>query len=282
MENLTCFQNKQDEYYQYWESFIVQWYKWKKEECREAPNGWSNPDDLPLYNNKEAKDMSSLYIPEPWWGNDGRQPLHCVVVNFNPGEGGEEQTWENIPYKSSYTDDIVNANNVLLFTKCWHWSKRAKPILKIVKEKEEENIKEWLGLQHCLSVELIPWHTKTVTPSYWDYLKANISKVYEHSICFAANEARRIDNQMLNSVVILKMSGQNTKTLLKYLDEAKISSSKVKPIQSVNSGKGKYMEFTINDLPDIRFISIWGARSRNNFPSNEEMKEIFEKIFNHI
>ena len=268
-----------NDYYLYWEDFIAQWHKWKKGESK-VPIGWSNPDDLPLYNNPKDRDESSQYIPEPWWGNDGRQPLHCVVVNFNPGMGGEEQKYDIIPYESSYTHDIVNNCNVLPCTRCWHCSKRAKPILGIVKE--EENIKDSLGLQHCLSVELIPWHTRTVTPPYWEYLKTNISQVYDYSICFAANEARRIANQKLNSVVILKMSGENTKTLLKYLDEAKISSSKVKPIQSVNSGNGKYMEFTLNDLSDIKFISIWGPHSRNEFPSNEYMKEIFEKIFNQI
>ena len=108
-------------FYEYWEDFIEEWYNNGNATPNPTPKGWTNPND-PKYN------MSSDYLPEPWWGNDGNKTLHSVVINFNPGEGGKEQEKKNLPYINSYANDIVNPCNVLCKTCQWHWNNRAIPI----------------------------------------------------------------------------------------------------------------------------------------------------------
>lgn len=284
MEKFTCQRNKPDKFYQYWEDFIKQWsnpmdFNTSKKIC-----DWTAPCQIPLYNDPLKKDLSSDYVPEPWWGNDGSQPLHCVVVNFNPGKGGEDQMRDIIPYKLSYAHDIVNNYNFFHSTRCWHWSKRAKPILSILKERE--NIKDSLGLQHYLSVELIPWHTEKVNPGYWKYLKNNIEQVYYHTICFAAYEARRIANKTLNSVVILKLSGACTQRLVKELKRNNIDAY-IKESKNDDNGtnytkskKGAYLQFFIKEWSDIKFFSIWGPHSHNEFPPDKDLNEIINVIIN--
>jgi hypothetical protein len=42
-------------------------------------------------------------------------------------------------------------------------------------------------------------------------------------------------------------------------------------------GEGCFMEFSLNNNPGIRFISIWGKNSRNNFPVSQ-MEQIFTEL----
>ena len=188
------------DYYKYWEEFVAQWYK----NTNNAIMGWSNPDEEPApLCNTNGGEKSSLYIPEPWWGNDGKQPLHSVVINFNPGEGGPQQERENIHnrklYNGSYADDIVNyagetgkkGDSWPYNTAYWHFIFRARPVHNTLGLKP--------SLKSHLSVELIPWHTINVNKEthYRLYLEQNIKAVYEYSICFAAQESKRIANDYL-------------------------------------------------------------------------------------
>ena len=262
------------DYYKYWEEFVAQWYK----NTNNAIMGWSNPDEEPApLCNTNGGEKSSLYIPEPWWGNDGKQPLHSVVVNFNPGGGGDQQEREKVPYLKSYADDIVNykgepnpkkwPNN----TADWHLVRRATPVQKILGIEP--------SLDSHLSIELIPWHTKDVDKmNYEPYLKQkrNIKAVYEHSICFAAHESKRIANDYLKNVVLLKMSGSFTKKLLKMMEKEGCCKADIVAEGCVD-GEGCFMEFSLNNNPGIRFISIWGKNSRNNFPVSQ-MEQIFTEL----
>lgn len=247
--------------YDYWECFIEQWFS---SSSSKAIKGWTDPDAIPLYNNPDTKDMSSDYLPEPWWGNGGSQTLHSVVINFNPGEGGCLQTKGCICYQSSYAGDMVNNSKALPKTRDWHFKKRAKPVLAALKSIGA--ISCYQGLENHLSLELIPWHTQKVDANYKNYLKKNIMMVYQHSLCFAANEASRIANGKLKNVVLLKMSGDNTKFLVEELIRAGID-AKLGSRGILSIKDGKYLEFSIAKLPGVRFISIWGPKSRNNFPS---------------
>lgn len=110
-------------FYTYWNDFIKKWFSG----CKNI-DGWTEP----------AGKLSSHYIPEPWWGNDDSQPLHSIVVNFNPGKGGFPQKRENLTkvFKSSYANDIVNNTTIQSGSKEWpnctrNWNlkKRAIPIL---------------------------------------------------------------------------------------------------------------------------------------------------------
>ena len=256
-------------YYSYWEDFVAQWRGGK------MPVGWTDPDLLPLYNTPGKKDYSSSYIPEPWWGNDGTQPLHSVVINFNPGTGGTCQMRQAFPCNLSYSKDVVGNTSVLPATRDWHQTRRAMRVLNTLYRLK--CINKPYGLENHLSVELVPWHTQSANNDYINYLKQNIQAVYENSICFAANEARRIGNHKLHGVVICRLSGGNTQLLLDELNRIGIKSSIAGPYTTA-SGNGKYVKFQISTLPDIKFVSIWGSNSRNDFPSNADMNKIFKNI----
>ena len=256
-------------YYQYWEDFVSQWYIGTTKIL-----GWSDPDTPPALCNMSGGTPSSIYIPEPWWGNDGSQPLHSVVINFNPGCGGKEQERGAVHYRSSYANDVVNDKGVPdpkkwpNNTANWHETWRAKPIQTAI------NLKP--SLENHLSVELIPWHTAGVdNKNYIPYLKHNIKAVYEHSICFAAYESGRIQNEHLRNVVLLKMSGNFTMYLLGNLEKA-YGWKKQKIVCVCGVSGGCYMEFSLEEWPDVRFISIWGRYTQNKFP--KQMNSIFSKL----
>jgi hypothetical protein len=257
--------------YSYWESFVKTWYS-KKPSSKSSIFGWSDPDIIPLYGNPSI--LSSCYLPEPWWGNAGTTPLHSVVINFNPGRGYCKQMLGKVPYMTSYAKDLVNTG-ALPINDNWHLNKRALPLLSALAK---------LGYKktpHCLnehlSVELIPWRTPTVNTNYKNYLKCNIKEIYNNSICFAANESKRIVNKKLNSVVILRFNLDTTKYLLNKLKTIGQSSCILSTGYS-SSGKGAYAEFSLASIPDVRFISVWGPRSRNNFPPQNDLDEIVKKI----
>lgn len=259
--------------YNYWESFVKDWSK------KKVSSVWTNPDCLPLYNNPTKKDLTSLYIPEPWWGNDGTKPLHSVVINFNPGEGGPCQERGVIPYNGSYANDIVNNPNVLPCTRKWHDNKRAKPILDALYNLGY--IKVGYGLENHLSIELLPWHTVSADDNYKQYLFNNITMVLDNVICFAANESRRIANQKLKNVVIMRMNGGRAKSVFEEMRKRipNFQYKSQKPHVSTY-GNGRYMEFQIHShgLNDIRFICIWGPKSRNNFPPKSALEDILRLI----
>ena len=265
-------------HYDYWNDFVDNWFKRKKP----IPN-WTDSDLLPLLNSLNPNygpnpDYSSLYLPEPWWGNDGTRPLHSAVINFNPGVGGPNQLLKAIKkyIHGSYAQDIVaNCPISLCTTKHWHFNNRALPILQSLERLGV--IKEPYGLANHLSVELLPWHTEHVNTKYWNYLAQNIQAVYDHCICFAADMSRTIANKKLKNVVILRMSEGDTKKLINCLSTI----NKATCLGNVNvtaSGNGKWVEFTIKEIKGVKFVSIWGTRSRNNFPTQPDLDEILKQI----
>lgn len=257
------------DFYLYWEEFIDTWNSIQcnqpsgKELSEDGYRGWTNPDSL-LYNNSKTRDLASSYIPEPWWGNDGSQHLHSVVVNFNPGVGGEEQRHGVIPYQTSYSKEIVLNGNILPLTAAWHWKYRGKPILEALKR--NGYITSYQGLQNHLSIELIPWHTYGVDRNYWKYLEQNTKEVFEHAILFAAHESHRIVNDKLRDVVILRTGEKATERLIKCLATIGIHCVMASPEKSYVGDAGKSIEFKIQEVPDVRFVSVWGTHSRNHFP----------------
>ena len=259
--------------YNTWESCIADWYAG-------SPMGtWTDPNTIPLLNNIALGTNSCGYIPEPWWGNhDMNIPLHSVVINFNPGQGENIQHRNVIPYHGDYAKDIVDSG-VLPKTDKWHENKRALPILNALKRIGVLPTNYIPSLDNHLSVELIPWHTENIqrASGFHDYLKANILNVYEYAICFAAHESKRIANEKLRNVVILRLSETNTNKLLKLLDGIGFSSI-ASPKRTVPGTKSHCLEFTINRLPGIRFFSIWGSDARNNFPKGSDMDYILENF----
>lgn len=259
--------------YNAWESCIADWYAGR-------PMGtWTDPNTIPLLNNITLGTKSSDYIPEPWWGNhDMDIPLHSVVINFNPGRGEDIQLRNNVPYKGSYAKDIVDSG-YLPKTANWHKNRRALPILNALKSIGVLPTNYIPSLDNHLSVELIPWHTENTSAKcgFGQYLQENILNVYEYAICCAAHESKRIANDKLKNKVILKLSGSNTAMILNLLNGIGYSSI-ASPIRTVPGTKSHCLEFTINRLPGIRFFSIWGSTSRNNFPVGKDMDYILENF----
>ena len=257
--------------YNTWESCIADWYAGR------SMGTWTDPNTIPLLNNIALGTNSCDYIPEPWWGNhDMDIPLHSVVINFNPGRGKDIQLRNNVPYKGSYATDIVDSG-CLSKTAKWHENKRALPILNALKRIRVLPTNYIPSLDNHLSVELIPWHTENTSAKcgFGQYLKDNILNVYEYAICFAAHESKRIANEKLRNVVILRLSETNTKNLLKLLGGIGYSSI-VSHKRTVPETKSHCFEFTINRLPGVRFFSIWGSNARNNFPKDSDMDYILK------
>lgn len=261
-----------DEYYKYWEDFFRQWKAGAK-----AINGWTDPDSLPLYNS-DKKDLSSLYVPEPWWGNDGnpRTPLHSVVINFNPGAGAAAQSINSINAQSfpSYAN-LVNSN-YLKKTANWHFDRRAKPILTALNRGGYISNDD-ISLKSHLSIELIPWHSQSADKTYLKYCRQNLNNIFDCSIKFAADESRRIANTKLKNTVIIKMSGDRMTALLKGFESIKQCSSS-SGICTAPSDNGCYMVFHFDSIPDIKFVCVWGKHSRNKFPDSADLDWIISKI----
>lgn len=244
----------------YWDSFIDQW----KTCSSNSILCWTNPDCVPLYN--DTNNLSSCFIPEPWWGNDGNDFLHSVVINYNPGAGGLRQKKDHLPFFNTYSEDIVKNNKLYLIeTIHWHWVKRARPIY------EALNF-TGTSLNNHLSIELIPWHTASANDNNLkEYLRQNIVQVYKHCILFAAEESRRINNPYLRDVVIIRMNGDKTRMLLKLLNRNVNVSICIQNVVGDKDGKIQKFKITDNNNPiinDVTFVSIWGEKTRNNFPNN--------------
>ena len=214
-----------------------------------------------------------MYIPEPWWGNDGSNPLHSIIINYNPGEAQCCQKSGTVSVLHSYATEIVNSG-LLPRTEKWHWTNRAEPILSSLLR--NGIITSRPCLNGHLSIELIPWHTKGVTPEYWKYIEQNARAVFDNVFIFASNEAARIVNSKLHNVVLLRMSGNSTRKLLSIL--AGIDKSIFVSSGATKSGNTKYLEFQFSSLSDTRFISFWGSTIRNGMPSQSEMNDFISII----
>ena len=256
--------------YSFWNSFIHNWTNGKKDLEK-----WSNPDSIPLFNDSNKKDLSSDYIPEPWWGNDGTTPIHSVVINFNPGLGNDIQKRGIIPFKSDYAKDIVNSG-VLPKTASWHWKKRGLPVLSSLNSLGVIQKSQIIPSAH-LSIELIPWHTKNVTKAYKQYVLSNGAAIFDTVLLFAAEQSKRIPEEKLRNTVLLKMNESSVKVLLESLVRAGYSYH-ILPTKNCPLGDGHCLIFTIDQLPEIRFCSIWGSKSRNSFPSAPQMDYILKAL----
>ena len=254
--------------YEYWEDFFRKWIAGIKE-----INGWSNPDNLPLYNNS-GKDLSSNYVPEPWWGNDGTQPLHSIVINFNPGSGSLLQNIDSIK-TSGLTSYAGMVNSCRLpQTIAWHLGYRAEPILTVLKNGGYIFDSD-VTLQSHLSIELIPWHTESVNTGYNKYCKQNLEQIFNCSIKFAADQSRKIANDKLRNKVIVRMSASKMQMLLNGFES--IGQHSKVHIPTTVCGNGHYMVFSFNSLSDVKFICIW-IKGSNRLPSIPDLTQIISQI----
>lgn len=101
-------------HYDYWDEFVKCWLRYKSGSLAlNDIKGWSIPK---FSQNGGSNDSTIDYLPEPWWGNNGMQPLQSVVINYNPGIATKSQGFGTIklPVNLSYRDFITE--NVKAFT----------------------------------------------------------------------------------------------------------------------------------------------------------------------
>lgn len=284
--------------YAYWDDFVNNWRNLPPVEyINPAPLpphhqilGWTNPNLTPLMNSQTLADYSLQYLPEPWWGNNGIHVLNSVVINYNPWIGGPTQHHHvstNLNGFANYSDFVnysVLNGGAMEATNKWHRG-RARRILNTLNRYLNNNghpILPNVNLVNHLSVELLPWHTQDATsPNFHTYKNNCLLEIYNCCFAFAANESMRINNQKLQNKVILRLSGDATQNILHGLNQIGIHSNIIiPPTYTPNPplGNGGYFKFSFNGIPNIDFISIWGKKSRNDFPSNLEMDWIFNNV----
>lgn len=250
---------------------------------------WTNPNGLsnPLLNEiSNQTDFSSLYLPEPYWGNTGlsNDELHSVVINYNPGIGGVIQHCTNSNslfgfnnYQDFVQSEITMKTLHFAATTKWHSSNRAMRVLNTLKRIDAlDNAQKYSLLNH-LSIELIPWHASKIH-QIGNYISLNLKTVFENCFLFAANEASRISNQKLKNVVLLRMNYKNISPLLNQFQEQNICNYHIVSNQTTPSGFASYLEFRIDSIPKIRFVCVSGKYTRNNFPDDLEMDWIFQNV----
>lgn len=287
--------------YVYWNDFVKKWQSLPTAEyINPAPAepfhpfcGWENPNLQPLLNSDTPGDYSLKYLPEPWWGNDSSHPLNSVVINYNPGGGGGIQDYlhacllfGNHDYSSFADSEACKRTNHFAGTNRWHQGQRATRIFNTLSRIGffvHPNNK----LCNHLSIELIPWHTANTT-TISTYISNNLHQIYQNCLLFAGDQSRRIDNEKLKNKVIMRLSGDKALNLLNsmvangfgfYTIITPIGYTYIGTPPPVPHGKGGYMKFKFNVIPDIEFICIWGTgRTGNAFPPNDDMDWIFTHI----
>ena len=247
-------------------------------------NNWLSGSQAPaptMKNTLNPMTMSSDYIPEPWWGNDGVQPLDSVCVNLNPGKGDDLQMRRNISKLKIPRYAPSSLASHLPLTDAWHREKRAFPIAK--------------ALRACgysasgtndgnLDIELIPWHSEHATNAYgfFRYVDNNAVDIFKWGLSFAAEESKRITNPLLKNTVLLRFSASNADRVFKSFYKARAISAPVikSPINCLPNNNTCWCIYTISQIPDIRFVCIWRKRwyGLNNFPSDADMYSIFQRL----
>ena len=260
------------DYYSYWNTFVLDWIK--------SPYGPENLLNTALKDGEDP-DYSKYYVPEPWWGNDGTDPLYSVCVNLNPGKGDSKlHTISNAKLKgiTEYKDLFL----ILPDTHNWHQNRRAAPIgnaLRAVHNLPAGDIK------NHLSIELIPWHTEHATQElrYWDYVLENLESIYRYSILFAYEKSHQIEGP-LKSKVILRFSGACADKLFKELKRKRLIGEYRERTLNLESSNTHVQVYTIDSLSDCEFIAIWRSSGYglNNFPCAEDMKEIITLITSKV
>ena len=287
--------------YAYWNDFVDTWRRLPisvfNQPIPVSPYnviaGWKNPNLIPLLGTKITGDMSLQYIPEPWWGNNGIHPLHSVVVNYNPGGGGEVQHHNQSSnlfgfpdYGSYVNDEVLRSDKRLRRTHTFHKGKRASRVFNTL-EAIGINLNGNYSLENHLSIELIPWHTVNID-KLRTYFSANLQTIYNHSLLFAAQEAKKIINVKLHNKVIVRISGTVIINLLNEMVHNGFGHHAItapltytyKGCQpALIGGNGGYMKFKLDIEPSIDFICIWGTgKTGNDFPTKADMKWIFNNV----
>lgn len=272
-----------DDYYRYWDEFYKAWCHHNKTEIKNL--GW----DIPNFSggSENMKNVLKKYktidlLPEPWWGNSGyiNKPLESVVINFNPGNGGNVQLRQNFSctykysrYVTDQIDKYINAGNnkSICATSNWHYTNRAIKIYETLKSHKYNHY----DLTNHLSIELVPWHSIS-SNDIIGYCAKNRYAIFDYCIKFAAEASKFIKNPQLHNIVILRMSSNFFKQImggiggLNYVVQEKEINGTPSP--------SYYCIFEFLSIPEIWFVCIWGRYTRNSFPIKCDLETILEEV----
>lgn len=254
-------------YRNHWTQFVRMW-------LANSPKATTN-----MINTQNPRTNSSDYLPEPWWGNDGNDPLDSVCVNLNPGKGDIIQLRSSVSGLPMYNPAALASH--LPLTDAWHRDKRALPIAK--------------ALRACgcsasgtnsgnLDIELVPWHSEHATPAYgFDvYVKTAAPDIFKWGLSFASDESRRICNPVLKNTVLMRFSASNADRLFNAFYQSHTIQHPVQksPVYLLPNQNTCWCIYTLSEFPDIRFVCIWRKKGfgLNNFPSEADMIAIFQEL----
>ena len=200
------------------------------------------------------------YLPEPWWGWTPTcgADLHCVVINLNPGVGGEKQRRETMKsilgyksYSTAMEDDSLAMH--LSETENWHLTKRAEPILSRLEF--ASSIKIYLG------IELSPLHSHS-SAGVGDYVLDHHHEVKNYVLLFAALASGMIaETEPLHNKVIARCSPKLFYTLFEKEIQNKINNKE----ELAKSPRSFFLKSPF--LENIEFICVSGAH--NNLPKGD-------------
>ena len=254
-------------YYSYWNQFVQDWVNGVKL----GPRG--------LLNSDQPGDLSRRYIPEPWWGNDGRKPLYSVCLNLNPGQG-DPHLQRRCKILSSGYHQYSDLFNILSATDRWHNNKRALPIRRALRIPLSHPTK---AIENHLSIELIPWHTKNATSKmgYRKYIASHIIEIFNYSFSFAAVESAKIKGK-LNSTVIFRFSGETAEWLFDLFKKNQLLDdyTSYSLDEQLTNPNVHARLFRTPQFPDNKFVAIWRSKGYglNNFPGEASMIEILSLV----
>ncbi len=287
--------------YKYWNDFVDHWRYNPLVPTAPVVGGWTNPNTVPLLNSYGAipADLSINYLPEPWWGNDGKSALHSVVINSNPFTGNGALQHYSVPGipilfgSSNYQKFVANEINLyitpggapfLLPTNNWHFVRRANVIHNALVACGAIAPFPMKGyFENHLSIEMIPWHTPdSNNPQYMDYVLANLKPIYDYVFCFAAERSRNIINGRLNKKVLIRSTYRKITAILNALAEIGKPSTRGLSVTYPIGTDGNYFKFRFDDhaISDIEFICVWGGNARNDFP--QPYGTVFNSIIDHL
>lgn len=224
-----CNLNTLEDYYNYWDRFVLNWYMSHKPlPC------WSEND---INNSAQVSgDMSNKYLPEPWWGYNGSGDLSAVVLNTNPGKGGYSQKKGNLKNFTNYKQYVTKKvnrfyknkerkiynkdNDYVMSTSEWLLTQRAKPLFNAFNSIRNRTVKNILG------VELIPWHSES-SQLVETYIDKNLNVIYHKSIRFALLASEKISVPELRYVVFARVSKNRINRILKKYNGSNFKSDEI-------------------------------------------------------
>lgn len=264
-----------EDYYRYWDEFVDEWNSNKPLTdlgCQYEIK-WTIPQKINGSDNPYVETLQ--YLPEPWWGNNGRDTLSAVVINLNPGQGGVSQlytTLSDITY-SKYVHQMVDNfihnkeykvyidNRYVKSTTEWLLRQRALPIFKAFPTIKNNRVNNVLG------IDLIPWHS-VKSANVTKYIETNYSAIYNYSIKFALKASENIKFEMLRNVVIARVASHTIEEILIK------NGIEFKKLDKLNYG----VVYEIYENSQ-RYYLISVTSFQNNMPSCSKIQGIIIKLY---